>query len=63
MNKPKRECGSCMYWWKWNRPNDGRGLCDKFDGAGKAEHGKGCRAWKGRKYSRNDMKVRSIDET
>jgi hypothetical protein len=50
MNKPKRECGSCEFWCKWK--SDGRGLCDKFDRAGKAEHGRGCKDWKGRKYRR-----------
>ena len=59
MNKPKRECGSCYFWWKWNRTNDGRGLCDKLDCAGKAEHGKGCKHWKGRKYNRRKVDNKS----
>jgi len=50
MPKPKRECGSCDYWNKWK--HDGRGLCDKKDCAGKAQDGKGCADWKGRKYKR-----------
>jgi len=49
--KPQRQCGSCAYWYKWP---DGRGLCDKLDCAGKAEHGRGCPHWKGKKYNRHN---------
>jgi hypothetical protein len=50
MNKPRRECGSCRFWTRFSR--DGRGLCDVFDCAGKADEGRGCKEWKGKKYSR-----------
>ena len=49
--KPQRQCGSCAYWNKWH---DGRGLCEKLDCAGKADAGRGCRHWKGKKYHRHN---------
>ena len=49
--KPQRQCGSCAY---WHKGPDGRGLCDKLDCAGKAEHGRGCPHWKGKKYRRHN---------
>jgi hypothetical protein len=52
MNKPKKECGSCINWTKWKFDPWGRGLCDFLDAAGKAEHGKNCPYWKGKKYKR-----------
>jgi len=60
MPKPKRECGSCETWTKWK--SDGRGLCDKLDCAGKAQQGKGCKDWKGRKYNRTKTKREVSDE-
>lgn len=60
MNKPKRECGSCEVWTKWK--NDGRGVCDKLDCAGKAQHGKGCKNWKGRKYNRRKIASKEYNE-
>ena len=60
MNKPKRECGSCAYWIKWKYGQCGRGLCNLLDVAGKAEHGKKCPYWKGKKYQRN--KDYEVDE-
>jgi len=55
MLKPRKECGSCQFWIKWK--DDGRGLCELLDAAGKAEHGKNCKSWKGRKYDRVKHKL------
>lgn len=52
MNKPKKECGSCANWTKWKFDPWGRGLCDLLDVTGKAEHGKNCPHWQGKKYKR-----------
>ena len=52
MNKPKKECGSCDNWIKWKNDKWGRGLCTLLDVAGKAEHGKNCPCWQGKKYKR-----------
>lgn len=54
--KPKRECGSCVNWVKLSQMSNGRGVCQLFDCAGKAQHGKQCPKWKGNKYHRNDYK-------
>lgn len=54
MNKPKKECGSCSNWTKWRHDKWGRGLCDLLDVAGKAEHGKNCPYWQGKKYKRKN---------
>jgi len=50
MGKPKKVCGSCFNWTKWKE--NGRGLCDKLDCAGKSDDGKNCKHWKGIKYNR-----------
>ena len=60
INKPKKECGSCANWTKWKKDPWGQGLCDLLDAAGKAEHGKNCPHWQGKKYKR---KTSFIDET
>jgi hypothetical protein len=55
MNKPKHECGSCTWWTKWKNDELGRGLCDLLDYATRAQDGKDCDSWKGKKYKRNKM--------
>ena len=58
MNRPKRECGSCEYWIKWKEPcKGGRGLCELLDVAGKAQDGRGCLRWTGRKNRRTRRRI------
>ena len=57
MNKPKRECGSCQYWTRWRKNMRGWGLCELLDVAGKAQYGKNCPYWKGKKYERDHTPV------
>jgi hypothetical protein len=62
MNKPKRECGSCMYWFKLPSLKDGRGICDYFDRTSYAQSGRNCKIWKGKKYDRLENKFQLKDE-
>ena len=54
-----KECGSCGFWFKFKSHKfNGRGLCQKIDCSGKAEHGRNCPHWKGKKYKRKVLKYR-----
>jgi hypothetical protein len=54
MNKPKRECGACDHWVKWKNDNLGRGLCNRFDFATRAQEGKGCPGWRGKTLKKRE---------
>ena len=52
-----KNCGSCMYFFKWKNDKIGGGLCNLRDGRTKCDYGRGCMDWKGIKYKRNKKYV------
>lgn len=61
MNKPKKECGSCIWFTKWKSTSNPfgpsfrnhSGLCEKLDAVRTSDRGRKCSHWKGKKYERH----------
>jgi hypothetical protein len=49
MNRPRRECGTCKYWFKRKNNSNVQGLCEYNDIATAAQQGRGCTDWRANK--------------
>lgn len=58
-----KDCGSCVYFFKWRNDKFGGGLCDFLDARTKTDHGSSCPHWKGKKYKRpRKLRVTEIEK-